>query len=477
MSSQEPLARRGLPDHGESRHLLSAPGAEPVAAAEALPARPWRFAWPPRAERPETARGRMAWLITALVAAVLVGGLAVLIGHAGVQHRDLRLLVQLHDSLQQAGLLSLAATVAGQISTWLGPGPHLIPLTLLVAVLAVRAGRVRLALFVPLAFGVGMVGEHLLKQVVDRGRPNLYPDLAVATGPSFPSGHAVGAICAVAVPLVVAAVLTRRAWLRWSLVGLAVVAVVALDLARLVLAVHWPTDVLAGNLFGLGVCGVLAAALGLPLPRPAASSGGVAALVTLWDRTDPVRVERDHGVEGNRRLTSVTGALQLVVLAVVILSGLVFGSVPALHFFSGFVAIPLTVLKLGSTGYRFAGYYLRRRHPYRAAGPPTAIPRLLAPLLVVSAVAAFATGVALFFEGTTHGAVATLHTDSAVVFIVLVLVHVAVHARTAWVASAAEVQQPAAVAGASSRWALVVGASVAGLVLGAGLTFGYPWSV
>src|SRR5581483_8896734 len=86
------------------------------------------------------------------------------------------------------------------------------------------------------------------------------------------------------------------------------------------------------------------------------------------------RARAAPGVEGNRRLTSLTGAVQLAVLAVVILSGLVFGSAPGLHFFSGFLAIPLTVVKLGSTGWRFAAYYLRRTPAYRGAGPPTVIP-------------------------------------------------------------------------------------------------------
>ncbi len=451
--------------------------ASPPVAGSAAPPRSRLFGL--RFEEPEQPRRRAVWLLLALVAAVLVAGLAILIDHEGVQHRDLRILVALHDALQHAGLLSAADELADWVSKLLGPGPHLIPLTLLAAGLAARAGRLRLALFVPLAFVLGMLGESLLKDAVGRARPNLYPDMAVATGPSFPSGHAVGAICAIAVPLVVMALLTRRAWLRWGLVGTAVVAVLALDAARLVLAVHWPTDVLAGNLFGLSVCGVLADGLGLPLPRlPAASaSGNPNALSAVWDRVDPVRPEAAPGVEGNRRLTSLTGAVQLAVLAVVILSGLVFGSAPGLHFFSGFLAIPLTVVKLGSTGWRFAAYYLRRTPAYRGAGPPTVIPRLLSPLLVVSAVVAFATGVILFFQGSHRGIGATLHTDSAVVFIVLVLIHVAAHARTAWLASAADVRDPAAVPGGAARWGLLIGASVAGVVLAAGLTFAYPWSV
>jgi len=41
------------------------------------------------------------------------------------------------------------------------------------------------------------------------------------------------------------------------------------------------------------------------------------------------------------------------------------------------------VLKLATTGWRFARYYLRSE-PYRLLGPPRIVLRLLAPLLVAS---------------------------------------------------------------------------------------------
>src|SRR5205807_973531 len=98
---------------------------------------------------------------------------------------DLRLLEQLHARLVGSGVIATADEAADWTSQWLGPGPHLLPLTLLVSALAVRAGRLRLAAFVPLCFALGMAGESLLKDAVGRARPNLYPDIAVVTGPSF----------------------------------------------------------------------------------------------------------------------------------------------------------------------------------------------------------------------------------------------------------------------------------------------------
>jgi len=58
----------------------------------------------------------------------------------------------------------------------------------------------------------------------------------------------------------------------------------------------------------------------------------------------------------------------------------------------GMVLIPPVALKLGSTGYRFARYYLGSP-VYRAKGPPLLPLRLLAPVLVLTTLLVFATGV------------------------------------------------------------------------------------
>jgi hypothetical protein len=185
----------------------------------------------------------------------------------------------------------------------------------------------------------------------------------------------------------------------------------------------------------------------------------------------------DPGVEGNRRLTALTGVVQLVALTAVVLSGLIFGTAPWLHYFLGFLALPLTVLKLASTGWRFLHYYAVRSPAYRTAGPPTPLPRLLAPLLVASTLAAFVTGVVLFFQGQRRGTVATLHTDSAVVFVVAALLHVAVHLRTTLDASADLSASTARVPGGAWRRGLVAGATLAGLVVAIALVAGYHWSL
>ena len=63
---------------------------------------------------------------------------------------------------------------------------------------------------------------------------------------------------------------------------------------------------------------------------------------------------------GNERLTATVGALFLVPI-VVELATIVLGvhTFMSLHVFVGFVLIPAVLLKLASTGWRFARYYTR----------------------------------------------------------------------------------------------------------------------
>lgn len=206
------------------------------------------------------------------------------------------------------------------------------------------------------------------------------------------------------------------------------------------------------------------------------------SLDTWWSQSDHGQPGADPGVEANRRLTAVSGAGLSLLLSLVVLSGLVFGWSPALHYFLGFAAIPLTLVKLASTGWRFAGYYVVRSRRYRSAGPPSPLPRLLAPLVVASGLAAFATGVVLFFQGTDRGTVASLHTDTAAVFVMAVMLHAAIHLRTTWLVAVDEVQ-PArgaaalALRGVTTRRALLIGACVAGLVLAVAMVAGYHWTL
>src|SRR5215472_2551364 len=103
---------------------------------------------------------------------------------------------------------------------------------------------------------------------------------------------------------------------------------------------------------------------------------------------------------GNERLTAGVGIVVLL-LTLVEIATILLGvhSFMSLHVFVGFVLIPVVLLKLASTGWRFARYYTGTR-AYVVRGPPRLGMRLLAPLLVAVTAVVFATGVAM---GILHG--------------------------------------------------------------------------
>jgi hypothetical protein len=92
---------------------------------------------------------------------------------------------------------------------------------------------------------------------------------------------------------------------------------------------------------------------------------------------------RAAGPQGNERLTSSTGLVLLVLLAIETLTTLALRTYLNVHLFLGLLLLPPVTLKLASTGWRFARYYTHNE-PYVLAGPPRTLLRVLAPFLVAS---------------------------------------------------------------------------------------------
>jgi membrane-associated phospholipid phosphatase len=96
-----------------------------------------------------------------------------------------------------------------------------------------------------LVVGIGVLGYTGLKHAFARPRPHLTTWLTSPTDPSFPSGHAGGAMLV----LLLAAMLLGGRGLVCAAVGLALL----IGLSRIAMGVHWPSDVIGGWLFGGGV--------------------------------------------------------------------------------------------------------------------------------------------------------------------------------------------------------------------------------
>jgi len=141
------------------------------------------------------------------------------------------------------------------------------------AALLLWRGRRRLALWTLLTiWGAALLGV-LLKTLVGRARPDLVDAVATAPGRSFPSGHALNSMVGCAVLLLLVTPLLRRPW-RVVAIAVAILIPLVVAFARVGLGVHYLSDVVAGQLLGLGWVVLTAAAfeswrrdVGLP-PSP-----------------------------------------------------------------------------------------------------------------------------------------------------------------------------------------------------------------
>jgi hypothetical protein len=107
---------------------------------------------------------------------------------------------------------------------------------------------------------------------------------------------------------------------------------------------------------------------------------------------------RGGGTAGNARLTAATGAVLVALLAVIGVTLLRLSSLLWVHLFVGLLLIPPVLLKMASTGYRFARYYTSDA-AYRRKGPPPLALRLIAPMVIATTLVVLVTGVALLMIG------------------------------------------------------------------------------
>jgi len=169
--------------------------------------------------------------------------------------------------------------------TWLGGTLVVLPLALLLGALEwLRRRRAAVLAFALLV----VVGQNLIvngvKQLVDRERPPV-PHLADSSGFSYPSGHSAAAAATWAA---VALVLGRgRPWRVKALLAAGAAAVAAAVAAsRVLLGVHWVTDVVGGVALGFGWFVVCSIAFGGALLHFAAPAERVEAEEERMDDVD-----------------------------------------------------------------------------------------------------------------------------------------------------------------------------------------------
>jgi hypothetical protein len=136
------------------------------------------------------------------------------------------------------------------------------------------------------------------------------------------------------------------------------------------------------------------------------------------------------GTAGNELLTAASGAVLIVLLAVIGITIIALKPLLSVHLFVGVVLIGPIMLKLASTGYRFVRYYTANPR-YRGKGAPPAPLRLIAPIVVISTVVVMASGVWLLFAGPgSRETFLPIHKVSFFIWIAFTSLHVLGHLPT-----------------------------------------------
>lgn len=132
--------------------------------------------------------------------------------------------------------------------TWTGAAIFLVPATVVVCGWLLAKRYPREAAFLAASMVSGWALTYLIKTAVSRSRPELW-STTWYWGSSFPSGHTLStAAFSTALTLIAA-----RIWpsSRRIVLPLAVLWIALMGLSRMVLGVHWPTDVLAAVCLGV----------------------------------------------------------------------------------------------------------------------------------------------------------------------------------------------------------------------------------
>lgn len=132
-----------------------------------------------------------------------------------------------------------------QAISWIGGGtPRWVLVGLIAAAVRYWGGR-RPALAIVAAVLFANIASSLLKAAFDRPRPDLIAHLDHVSSASYPSGHATSAAALYLTLALLAPVQWRRA--TWTL---AVLMIGFTGLSRIMLGVHWPSDIVGGILLG-----------------------------------------------------------------------------------------------------------------------------------------------------------------------------------------------------------------------------------
>ncbi len=269
---------------------------------------------------PAVGRRGLGPLVVVTVAAIVFALLLVLVRlqWAPLESAD-------HDAATSLnGLIAGDRTLVSVIKaiTWLGSDGVLWSVIGACAITLAIRKRWRLAIYLLVTGAGALVLDPVLKSLVGRLRPVVAHPIAHGIGNSFPSGHSLGSMVCYGAVLLVFLPAARG---RWRVAFIAVIAtlVALIGISRILLGVHYVSDVLGGWAIGIAWLGVTASAFeltrrtaGQPVTDPVTEGLEPEARADLV----PARTERAGG--SSRRLAVAAGVLVAWVLILGIVTGI-----------------------------------------------------------------------------------------------------------------------------------------------------------
>jgi undecaprenyl-diphosphatase len=179
---------------------------------------------------------RLLLIASALIVGVIALGYAVDAGHFRGFDLAISHLINLKRGISPDWLI-----LAAQLISWIGGGVQRFIIIGLLAIALWRWWGWGAALAMSAASVVSVFTSEQLKQFFARPRPDLVPHLENITSAAYPSGHSTNA-AVVYVLFIMLVPQARRP--GWKIA--AGVMILLTGLSRIMLGVHWPTDVIGG---------------------------------------------------------------------------------------------------------------------------------------------------------------------------------------------------------------------------------------
>jgi membrane-associated phospholipid phosphatase len=183
---------------------------------------------------------RLQWRFIIAVLALAGAWLAMLLGGVGPADRAI------YEALYAGHRPALLAIA--RFFTLLGEPTWLIGASAVIALWLWYAGRARVGLVLVTVTLTGRLLGEAQKYWISRARPDVESHLVVVKTSSFPSGHATSSMIFY---LALALLLVGRGRWRFVAPAAAILLSLLIGTSRVMLGVHWPSDVVGGWAFGL----------------------------------------------------------------------------------------------------------------------------------------------------------------------------------------------------------------------------------